>query len=146
MVAIFLGFRVLTHRCYIFTARWAPHSSHSTTLDWMLTSRISRARPTPAWTSAMEMTSRRRSSVWPLPTPWLMARRMISSQWTTLPAYPASPWWEEIITPDNKVHGANMGPIWGREDPGGHHVGPMNFAIWASAYDKSGRYDIRDDH
>ena len=29
------------------------------------------------------------------------------------------------------VHGANMGPIWGRQDPGGPHVGPMNFAIWA---------------
>ena len=29
-----------------------------------------------------------------------------------------------------KVHGANMGPIWGRQDPGGPHVGPMNFAIW----------------
>ena len=24
-----------------------------------------------------------------------------------------------------------MGPIWGRQDPGGSHVGPMNFAIWA---------------
>ena len=33
-------------------------------------------------------------------------------------------------TPDSKVHGANMGLIWGRQDPGGPHVGPMNFAIW----------------
>ena len=32
--------------------------------------------------------------------------------------------------PDSKVHGTNMGPIWGRQDPGGPHVGPMNFAIW----------------
>ena len=32
--------------------------------------------------------------------------------------------------PESKVHGANMGPIWGRQDPGGPHVGPMNFAIW----------------
>ena len=32
--------------------------------------------------------------------------------------------------PDNKVHGANMGPIWGRQDPGGPHVCRMNFAIW----------------
>ena len=31
---------------------------------------------------------------------------------------------------NSKVHGANMGPIWGRQDPGGPHVGPMNFAIW----------------
>ena len=23
-----------------------------------------------------------------------------------------------------------MGPIWDRQDPGGLHVGPMNFAIW----------------
>ena len=34
------------------------------------------------------------------------------------------------MIPDSKVHGANMGPIWGRQDPGGTHVGPMNFAIW----------------
>ena len=33
-------------------------------------------------------------------------------------------------TPDSKFHGANMGPIWGRQDPGGPHVGPINFAIW----------------
>ena len=33
-------------------------------------------------------------------------------------------------TPDSKVHGANMGPIWGWEDPGGPHVSPMNYAIW----------------
>ena len=32
--------------------------------------------------------------------------------------------------PDSKNHGANMGPIWGRYNPGGPHVGPINFAIW----------------
>ena len=32
--------------------------------------------------------------------------------------------------PDSKVHGANMGPIWGWQDPGGPYVGPINFAIW----------------
>ena len=32
--------------------------------------------------------------------------------------------------PDSKAHGANMGPIWGRQNPGGPHAGPMNFAIW----------------
>ena len=31
--------------------------------------------------------------------------------------------------PGSKVHGANMGPIWGRQDPGGPHVGPMDLAI-----------------
>ena len=36
--------------------------------------------------------------------------------------------------PDNKVHGANMGPIWGRQEPGGPHVGPMNLAIWVADY------------
>ena len=33
-------------------------------------------------------------------------------------------------SPDSKVHGAIMEPIWGRQDPGGPHVGPMNFTIW----------------
>ena len=32
--------------------------------------------------------------------------------------------------PDSKIHGANMGPIWCRQDPGGPHVGSMSFAIW----------------
>ena len=31
----------------------------------------------------------------------------------------------------SKVHGANMGPICGRQGPSGPYVGPMNFAIWA---------------
>ena len=26
--------------------------------------------------------------------------------------------------------GANMEPFWGRQDPDGLHVGPMNLAIW----------------
>ena len=36
----------------------------------------------------------------------------------------------EHMYPDSKVHGANMRPIWGRQDPGGPYVGPMNFVIW----------------
>ena len=32
--------------------------------------------------------------------------------------------------PDSKVHGANMGSIWGRQDRGGPYDGPMTFAIW----------------
>ena len=31
--------------------------------------------------------------------------------------------------PDSKFHGANMGPTWGRQDPGGPHVGHMNLTI-----------------
>ena len=29
-----------------------------------------------------------------------------------------------ITYPESKVHGANMGPIWGRQDPGGPYVCP----------------------
>ena len=32
--------------------------------------------------------------------------------------------------PDSKIHGANVGPTWGRQDPGGPHVGHRNLAIW----------------
>ena len=32
--------------------------------------------------------------------------------------------------PDSKVHGANMGPIWGRQGSAAPHVDSMNFAIW----------------
>ena len=41
-------------------------------------------------------------------------------------------YWACDYFPDSKVHGANMGPIWGRQDPGGSHVGPMNLAIWVT--------------
>ena len=34
--------------------------------------------------------------------------------------------------PDSKFHGVNMGPVWGRQDPGVPHVGPMDFAIWVA--------------
>ena len=40
--------------------------------------------------------------------------------------------------PDSKVPGATMGPIWGQQDPGGPHVGPMNFAIWALRWRHNG--------
>ena len=33
------------------------------------------------------------------------------------------------MIPDSKVHGANVGPTWVRQDPGVPQVGPMDFAI-----------------
>ena len=47
----------------------------------------------------------------------------------------AGPLFGETI-PDSKVHGANMGPIWGQQDPGGPHDDPMNFAIWVCILEK----------
>ena len=38
--------------------------------------------------------------------------------------------------PDGKAHMAHMGPIWGRQDPGGPHVGPLNFAITVQSTQK----------
>ena len=38
--------------------------------------------------------------------------------------------YQGYMDPDSKVHEVNMGPIWGRQDPNGLHVGPMNFAFW----------------
>ena len=35
---------------------------------------------------------------------------------------------------DSKLHGANMGPICGRQEQGGPHVGPMNIAGAGSLY------------
>ena len=60
---------------------------------------------------------------------WLKMRRTHRS-W---PVDANGPWWYHetlssfpVLLPDSKVHGANMGPICGRQYPGG----PMNFAIW----------------
>ena len=35
-----------------------------------------------------------------------------------------------LNVPDKKVYGANIRPTWGRQDPGGPYVGPMNLDIW----------------
>ena len=40
-----------------------------------------------------------------------------------------SVWWKNTA-PESKVRGANRGPIWGRQDPGGPNVGLMSFVIW----------------
>ena len=62
----------------------------------------------------------------------LLSIRHQTSMWTNVPLPSAKtdlgPSW--LTCPDNKVHVANMGPIWGRQDPGGPHVGPTNLAIW----------------
>ena len=38
-----------------------------------------------------------------------------------------------LVNPDSKVHGAHMGPTWGRKDPGRPYVGHVNLAIWEAA-------------
>ena len=58
------------------------------------------------------------SSFWSFP---------ISPYWWWNQNIPEQPVWYQSCYPDSKVHGANMGPIWGWQDPGGPHVGPMNF-------------------
>ena len=37
--------------------------------------------------------------------------------------------------PDGKVHGAIMGPIWVRQDPGVARFGSMNFALWVMLFE-----------
>ena len=47
---------------------------------------------------------------------------------------------------NSKVHGANLAPIWGRQDPSRPNVGPMNFAIWGSLagreWQRTGQHDL----
>ena len=38
----------------------------------------------------------------------------------------------KFINPDSMVYGANMGPTWGWQGPGGLHFSPMNLAIWVN--------------
>ena len=37
-----------------------------------------------------------------------------------------------------------MGPIWGRQDPGGPHVGPMDFVIWVYYSEFSGNSSTKE--
>ena len=60
-------------------------------------------------------------SRYPLPIPENLAQHVYN-------------WRPPSVYPDSKVHGANMGSIWVRQDPSGSHVDPMNFAIWVGLY------------
>ena len=50
------------------------------------------------------------------------------------PTYFSATFWHWSNHPDSNVHVANMGPTWGRQEPGGPHVGHTDFAIWAYDY------------
>ena len=41
--------------------------------------------------------------------------------------------WHMKNYPESKFHGANKGPIWGRQDPDGPRVDPINLAFWVSS-------------
>ena len=59
--------------------------------------------------------------------------------YTTLPNKGGSAPTPQIMktNPDNKVHGANIGPTWDLSAPDGPHVGPMNLAIREGFVDSS---------
>ena len=44
--------------------------------------------------------------------------------------------------PGSKIHGANVGPTLGRQDPGRRHVGHVNLAIWVCLYAHRHRADL----
>ena len=48
--------------------------------------------------------------------------------------------------PDNKVHGANKGPIWDRQDPGGPHVAPWTLLSGSYCYSSPRRSSRLDQH
>ena len=62
---------------------------------------------------------------------WLCPKGLITDHYESM--FSTNVAWEPMILflyPESKAHAANMGPIWGRQDPGGPHVGPMIIAIW----------------
>ena len=79
-----------------------------------------------------------------VPKVWLTIRQHWFREWIgdkLVQSHYLNQWWPSSLAPDNKVHGANMGPTWVLSAPGGPHVGPMNLAIrgvtrleWAVAY------------
>ena len=61
--------------------------------------------------------------------------RIYHIPWAELPRrlgcwFSCNGFWYSLVNPDSKLHGANVEPNWGRQDPGGPDVGPTNFVIW----------------
>ena len=50
---------------------------------------------------------------------------------------------QDYTIPDSKVHGANMGPIGGRQDPGGPHFGPGPWTLLAGIIWNEFHYNTR---
>ena len=83
---------------------------------------------------------------WPFPFHLLsMGNSCHNFHWkTTLQSWSSMVYFEPVaylafcISPDSKVHGANMGPTWALSAPGGPHVGPMNLAIREASNDDNG--------
>ena len=74
-----------------------------------------------------------RMADWPPPITTPPDREVWVWSWPGSRLFPL-PLYSLHLEPDSKVHGANMGPIWGRQDSGGPHVGPMKLAIWGAAW------------
>ena len=109
--------------------RWAPCWSHEPYYQ-----RRSRKR-SPHFADIREWSTSILMSVWPfhcfLNCSLAMGRRHLLTNWAERRYDEKACLLDtEFVYPDSKVHGDNMWPIWGRQDPGGPHVGPMNFAIW----------------
>ena len=64
---------------------------------------------------------------------WSRSIFQIVCNWLVVPHYYPN-------YPDNKVHGANMGPIWGRQGPGGPHVGTRHFTVRVVSIAPPGTY------
>ena len=79
---------------------------------------------------------------------WTIGERWKPPQWVH---YMVQMWWQQaaidhapivhdlqsgFAIPDSNIHGAYMGPTWGRQAPGGPHVGPMNLAIRDGLYNR----------
>ena len=63
----------------------------------------------------------------PSPEPLLTRQQRHSVEYTWQHFFKCS--WITSVTPDSKIHGANMGPTWVLSAPDGPHVGPMNLGI-----------------
>ena len=74
----------------------------------------------------------------------LLHQLEVRKQWEFYRAWAKidSSWISRLLYTDGNthLHGANMGSIWGRQDPGGPHVGPMNFVIWVSSHKTRDQY------
>ena len=64
---------------------------------------------------------------------WNCAGVMLTPNWDILIAHHHCDLLITHANPDSKVHGADMGSTWGRQDPVGPHVGPMDLVIWEHA-------------
>ena len=108
---------------------WWPLNDFTGSIDFCWFSVVAYSNRLKLYMSILSLSPRETSlHAWVHVVPYLVDAFQVRFHWQIT----HKKWVADLGSPDSKVRGANMGPIWVLSAPDGPLVGPMSFAIWGS--------------